>query len=210
MKQRKLYQEFPYYSQWISSNLVGDIINGNIKAVDDPLWKSSGAITPDEYDFWAKNICGMACLKMILDYCKIKSPPLIELAKECTLYGGYKIQYDDVDGLFYVPFTKYLKERFELESLSVSPLSINEISTETLKGNIFIVSVHYLIRKPNILYSGKKGGHLVVITGVDTSEKCFYINNPSGNSVSSQKNFKVDFNLFEKYFAGRGILINPR
>ena len=197
----------PYHSQWVSRELIGDIINGRISADADPLWMLSGANSPEEYEFWAKNICGMACLKMILDYLSIESPSIIALAKECVDYGAYKLKNESVDGLFYAPFTDYLKERFNLEAYSLSPLSTDEISTETLNGNIFIVSVHYSIRKPSILYEGEKGGHLVVVSGVDVSKNSFFINNPSGHNITTQQNYEINFKLFEKYFAGRGILI---
>ena len=47
----------PYHSQWVSRELIGDIINGRISAAADPLWMLSGANSPEEYEFWAKNIC---------------------------------------------------------------------------------------------------------------------------------------------------------
>lgn len=203
-----LHDKIPYYSQWISSDLVGDIIQGKLEATEDPLWELSGANTPIEYEFWAKNICGMACLKMILEYCNIKSDPLIDLAKDCAEYGGYKVHTEEIDGLFYLPFTNYIKERFDLDALTVSPLNTNEITNELLKGNLYIVSVHCQIRNPDIMYSGKKGGHLVLVSGVDIPNNCFYINNPSGDNITTQKDFKIQIPLFEKYFAGRGILIN--
>ncbi|WP_053228399.1 C39 family peptidase [Spirochaeta cellobiosiphila] len=207
LKDKILLSDIPFYSQWISSELVGDIVTGSFDPINDPLWQLSGADTPADYDFWAKNICGMACLKMVLDYWQIDSDPLIPMAKECASYGGYKIQADHVDGLYYVPFTQYVQERFQISSHSLSPLSTEQIVEETLKGNLLITSVHCTIREASPTYEGSRGGHLVLITGVDTSQQCFYINNPSGISVETQRNFKIPFDIFERYFAGRGILL---
>ncbi len=205
--QKIILNEMPYYSQWMSREIVGEIISGKIQATNDPLWEYSGANNVKEYELWAKNICGMACLKMILEYWKIDSPPIIQLAKECTEYGGSKVNKESIDGLFYVPFCEYLKDSFQLDANSVSPLNTDEIFNATLDGNIFIVSVHYLIRKPDMTYNGEKGGHLVVVSGVDNLNNTIYINNPSGDEIRTQQNYKIQLELFKKYFAERGILI---
>jgi len=208
MIEKVLHREMPYFSQWISGDLIGDIVSGRLAAEEDPLWELSGAESPGDYELWARNICGMACLKMILSYWGIDSPPLIPLAKECARSGGYKVKGDDIEGLFYVPFVSFIRDRFDLEGASLSPLSREDIVRGTLEGHLFIVSVHYSIREGKPDYAGPRGGHLVVVSGVDVSRGCFAINNPSGTTEETQRNFKVDFALFERYFAGRGIRIN--
>ena len=201
------HEDMPYFSQWISRELVGDIIAGRLPAEEDPLWKSSGAESPADYEFWAKNICGMACLRMILAYRGMEAPPLVQMAKECAAAGGYKVRGDGIEGLYYDPFVKYISLRFGLEGRTKSPLSLEEIVKGTLEGHIFVVSVHYSLREALEGYDGPRGGHLVVVSGVDTKGNCLYINNPSGDRAETQRNFKIGFDLFRPYFAGRGILI---
>jgi hypothetical protein len=47
-------------------NDVACCCKGTGALLDDPLWQQSGAQTVEEYAQWATNLCGMACLKMIL------------------------------------------------------------------------------------------------------------------------------------------------
>src|SRR3990167_6800417 len=85
----KVINKIPYFSQWESPKLVGKIIERKILARDDQKWKNSGAKSPEEYEYWSWNICGMACLKMILASKFSKNYKMIELAKKCEEYGAY-------------------------------------------------------------------------------------------------------------------------
>jgi hypothetical protein len=65
----------PYYSQWESPELVGEIVTGRISATEDPLWHRSGAADPAEYAWWAGRLCGVACLRMALHHWYGMTPP---------------------------------------------------------------------------------------------------------------------------------------
>lgn len=56
----------PYFSQWESAELATGFVDGSVDLADDPRWAASGARTPAEYRYWARKVCGLACLKMIL------------------------------------------------------------------------------------------------------------------------------------------------
>ncbi|MGO7288089.1 hypothetical protein ACCT25_38290, partial [Rhizobium ruizarguesonis] len=57
----------PYFSQWESPGMTLPVLaEGSQALLSDPLWRHSGAATIEEYARWAVNVCGMACLKMIL------------------------------------------------------------------------------------------------------------------------------------------------
>lgn len=57
----------PYFSQWETPEMTLPVLAEGAAALHrDVRWKNSGAVTIEEYARWAVNVCGMACLKMIL------------------------------------------------------------------------------------------------------------------------------------------------
>jgi hypothetical protein len=222
--QKKIIQSsIPYFSQWESPELIDRILNHTISAADDPLWKNSGALTSEEYRLWSWNICGMACLKMILGDKFNKTFKTIILGKKCLDYGGYrynsvitkthrKISTDNIvpweflDGLFYKPFLKFIKKEFDLEGKIIKPLIIADIIRALSDHKYVIASVNPGIRDPKNTPK-IKGGHLVLITGYDIKQKLIYIHNPSGFYQQSQEHFPVSYSDFEKYSAHRGVII---
>lgn len=200
----------PYFSQFEDRKLVEKIINKKITAKNDHEWKNSGAESQDEYAFWSHHMCGMACLKMILKKETGKTYPIIKLGKMATEYGCYRVEKDDIPGLFYYPFVKFAKDEFCLKVEVASHLSIQRICFALSKGKYVIASVSPMIRyaNDNQLERGiKKGGHLVLMTGYDLDNKVLYLHNPSGFYSHSQENFQISFDDFKKYFAGRGMSI---
>lgn len=203
----KIINKVSYYSQWESPKLVDEIVTRKILARDDPKWSNSGAKSSEEYEYWSWNICGMACLKMILARKTGKEHKTIELAKKCEAYGGYRQQAAEVEGLFYRQFCQFLKQEFNLKGRIFRYfLTIGRIKKELKKGNCFMVSVSSSIRKLNHTPE-HKGGHLVLMTGYDDDKKTLYLHNPSGFFDESQENFEVSEKDLRKFFAGRGILI---
>src|SRR3972149_7529666 len=75
--QRFIIKNVPYYSQWESPALVRKIIRDEVSPQEDPLWKRSGAKSPQEYELWSSNMCGMAFLKKIIRDKLDKGFPLI-------------------------------------------------------------------------------------------------------------------------------------
>lgn len=201
--------QIPYYSQWEDKSLVKNIILKKITAKKDKLWKNSGAKSIEEYEFWSWHVCGMACLKMILDHKYKKKYPIIKLAKESENFGVYIPQKDDIKGMFYQPFCNYVKEKFNLDCDYSSFLSIRRIIYEISQNNYVIASVNPAIRAAhkNKVGNGKKGGHLVLITGYDLEKRQITFHNPSGFNKESQENYSLSFETFQKYFANRGLVI---
>ncbi len=205
----KNHIQMPYFSQWEDKKIVKDIILKKKNAKEDKSWKSSGANSREEYEFWSWNMCGMACLKMVLKKRNNKDFPLIDLGKKALEYGSYKIRKEDIDGLFYQPFCVFVRKEFNLKVDYLPFLSLKRVLYEISRGNFVIISVSPLIRYAHKTKSEKikPGGHLVVVTGYDKKSKTISINNPSGFYKESQENFKLSFKDFEKYFAHRGIII---
>lgn len=200
--------DLPFFPQIASIELIEGIFTNKFKPENDPKWRESGAANIEEYKKWHHQMCGMACLQMILFDKFQTTPPIVTLAKNCQKYGGYKEKYNDMDGLFYKPFCKYVKKEFNLNAKVAENMSLDRIKHEFCSGNYVIVSVH-----PSIRHIGKveepikKGGHLVLVTGYDDIEGKIYINNPSGFSEDTRKNHKIRYKDFEKFYARRGIIV---
>lgn len=202
--------DLPYYSQFEDSKLVRDIIEKNVEAESYKKWKQSGAKSREEYQFWANKMCGMACLKMILKKEAGKIYPIVKLGKLAAKYGAYRVEKDDIPGLFYDQFTEFVKEEFNLKASYSSMMSIKRIMLELSKGNYVIASVSPLIRYANDnkkIDLVNKGGHLVVMTGYDLGKRVLYLHNPSGFFQHSQRDFEIGFEKFLMYFAGRAIIV---
>jgi len=195
--------KIPYFAQWESPNLIEKIINKKVSAKSDPNWRNSGAKTKEEYELWSWNSCGMACFKMILFYLLKKNVPIVTLGKKCLEYGGYK--GTKLEGLYYYPFLEFIKKEYNLSGKVISPMTIFDIANEMKKGSIIIASVSHLIRDET--KTGEKGGHLVLITGINTKNKTITLHNPSGIDLKTQENFKTTMDNFEKHFAYRGIVV---
>jgi hypothetical protein len=207
--------DIPYFSQFESPDLVEDIITEKSSAQNDPRWNQSGAETSAEYESYSWQICGMACLKMILaGLFKMEDHPLVALAKEAQRFGVYKPNSkpnmrENLDGMFHKPFIKYLK-KFNLNGNLLRNAGRNSIAYQIYHNRFVIASVHHYIRHDNPSDNGKRG-HLVLITGFRIKNgrvSGFFINNPSGfQSNKSQEHHFVSMKNWKKCFSGTMIAI---
>jgi len=208
MSNSQIKLDIPYYSQWESPELVDRIVWGEMLAREDPLWETSGASSPKEYEFWAVNICGMACLKMILAHMTGIVYPTVTLARQALVYRAYTINDAEISDLFYVPLCKYVKEKFAIEAHTKRHLTIQDILTQLEKRNYVIASVNSSIREENLNFEpAHKGGHLVLLTGYDQSRETLTYHDPSGYFGRTQIHRMIDAKDFERFFAERGIVV---
>ncbi len=196
--------DVPYFSQWESPDLILGLIDGTRQETDDPLWQRSGARTVEEYAFWSQRTCGIACLRMVFAYRGLPVPPSVELALECEKAGGYIRHADGVHGLIYAPFVSWIGERFDIKASVCKDLPIAELADLVSTGHMVIASVHHSIRWPHLRPPGR-GGHLVLVTGASDDELVF--NNPSGLPQLNQHRARLTGDVFDRFYAARGILI---
>jgi hypothetical protein len=197
----------PFFSQWESRDLTNEVVRVGAAAAlaRDPLWAGSGAASIDEYVEWAAHLCGMACLKMILAARSGRDHPMLELARECTRYGGYRVEPDrTIKGLIYAPFVEYVAREFGLRAEVVTGIGVADIAGIMQRAEYFIASVHYSIRRPE-LEPPRQGGHLVLVLGAGEDGIAFH--NPSGHDAASQENVRLATPEFGRFFAGRGIAV---
>lgn len=203
---KNIAKPVPYYAQWVSADLVKDFLSGEINAADDPRWNESGARTRDEYRRWSRHICGMACLRMVLKYVRDFDVPLFSLLSLCLKYGGYQVEGETIKGLFYFPFVKFINAEYGFDACVVENISIQEVLPRLNDDCVFIASVHPAIRYPASI-PPRKGGHLVLVHRFDPETNRLVFHNPSGTDESNQANVVMDVELFDTFFANRGIII---
>ncbi|OWV77928.1 hypothetical protein ATY77_29060 [Rhizobium sp. R634] len=197
----------PYFSQWETPDMTLPVVAEGAQALlGDPLWHHSGAATIEEYVRWAVNVCGMACLKMILA-ARGEIHPTLELARACTAYGGYVV--NDVDasikGLIYAPFVRFVSDRFALGAETMTGVQTTALPDILSKRRFFIASVHPGIRWPE-REPPAKGGHLVLVTAA--SPQTIRFHNPSGHDTASQADVTLPLAVFDRFFANRGISVD--
>lgn len=200
----------PYFSQWESRDLTLAVVANDptVALRLDPRWASSGAATVEEYAAWAWNVCGMACLKMILAARTGRVIPTLELARACADYGGYTVDpvSGAIKGLIYSPFVRFIREEFGIQAEVLTGISAREIPALLARAEFFIASVHSSIRWPDRAPPGK-GGHLVLI--FEACGEMLVFHNPSGHDLRAQEYAAMSLQRFDVFFAGRGIAILP-
>lgn len=193
----------PYFGQWESPALIGEIISGQCRAEDDPAWAESGAASQEDYARWADHLCGVACLRMALAARGITPPRARDLARVLTGYGAYVEQEDgNIRGLIYAPAITWLAEAHAMPAEIILDRAAEDIPPLLADGGFFIASVHPAIRRPAEAAPGK-GGHLVLVFGA--GQGALRLHNPSGHDTASQCDARVAIADFARFFAGRGI-----
>ncbi|MFI6687260.1 C39 family peptidase [Streptomyces sp. NPDC050485] len=196
----------PYHSQWASPELVPAIVTGTLSAAEDPRWPEYGAASATEYAWWARQLCGVACLRMALEHWRGSAPTAMALAADCVEAGAYVRRGDRLDGLIYAPFASYVRTRWGLEAQSRPDLPIAAIPELIGSGRLLMLSVDPGVRElgPD---PRRRGGHLVLAVG--TTEEAVVLHNPSGFPGGSQEFARVPWHELGRFYAGRGVVLGP-
>lgn len=195
----------PYFCQWESAHLASQIIRKELRLEDDPAWRDSGARDVEEYARWASHVCGMACLKMVLAARSGQVHPTLALARRSLPYGAYTEQDGHIKGLIYAPFVRFVAQDFGLQAEVRVGVCADELPDVMARAEYFMASVHPWIRWPDRVPPAK-GGHLVLVTRATADSVTFH--NPSGEP-GMQADAVVPVQVFDTFFAGRGVAILP-
>jgi hypothetical protein len=207
------FPKLPYYAQFASPELIYAYIHENFDGRNDPRWRDYGTEDIEEYLFWHKRACAIACLKMCLEALTTlpQVPTMIELIRKGVDLGGYIVhneQGEFVDfGWYYQPLVK-LGEAYGLHGHVCKTLSTDELCSYLAAKSLVIASVSPEIGERDTPIS-KQGGHLVLVHGFEWSPqgcKAFLLHNPSGRFSELQSNAVIPFERFSKAFAGRGLV----
>ncbi|MBD3896520.1 hypothetical protein IEI94_11735 [Halomonas sp. ML-15] len=196
----------PYYAQWESPELIDDILSGRLRPRDDPRWQESGARSAEEYERWARHVCGMACLKMAIAHFTGSVYPIFHLLERAIQHGAYLERDGEIKGMIYAPATQLLREAFGLQATVHTGVEVHELAEYFNGDALFIASVHPGIRTPEV-EPPARGGHLVLVT--EATQDALRFHNPSGIARASQQDAVLTPGVFARFFAGRGIRLTP-
>lgn len=172
---------------------------------------------------WEDKSCGIAALKMVLDFYKPTQFSIDELFQKGLNLGGYKanvgwyhhclallaksLGYKAVTRSWNIP-----KESLEhLTERGFSKDDIEIVENQQIEEGIFSLK-NELDRGHPVIVSVTKGfgkhgeGHLVTLIGYD--EEVFTLNDPY-EAIRPGKEFKISFDDFKDTWAKRAILIEP-
>lgn len=200
-------KDVPYQAQFASPELISDILNKKVLAKDDPKWEVFGFDSNEEAGYWAERMCGVACMKMLID--KVgKDVSMADLVRECVEKCGYDIATDR--GWFHEPMREVLEQN-GISSKIVPHATVATLARHLTDGRLFIASVNpEIIRFDDVVTSRQKGGHLVLVLGVRTNDgkiSGFFLHNPSGRTKETREKAYVPRGVFEQAFGKRGILV---
>lgn len=195
----------PYFAQWESPQLVSRFLQTPSAAASDPLWQNSGASSQIEYVQWSRHLCGMACLKMLLAAAGNTTYTTFQLKQLALQDGAYIQTGEEIQGLIYAPFLKMIKQHFNFDGHIFTDARAVDLPAIYRQADFVMVSVHPTIRTPEQTPFAK-GGHLVLLTAAEV-EKGITFHNPSGDSLATQVNVNLGVDIFDQFFAGRGMAI---
>lgn len=198
-------ENVPYVCQFPSLELVADELEGRLAVHSDSNWRQFGFKDSAEIDYWVPRLCGIACVKMLIEYAG-RQESMAELTKAGVELGGYDVEGDV--GWYYKPLVKLLS-MYGIVAQTVSHLSIYSVARAVHDGLLVIASVNpQIIRGDSKIDSYQKSGHLVVVVGVRIKKgsiEGFYINNPSGKTKDMQCYAFITLATFQASYGQRGI-----
>lgn len=206
----------PYFSQWGSIERNDDIImrRTDLSQVEVVLrrtdlsqlhdWASDGYRSSEEYLFWSRKVCGLACLQSLLHGWTDVRLSMGELLALALDWGCYVMEPSGkVQGLIYRPFMAWVNSQFGFHCELIEHTPIQVSAREVGPGQVVIASVSPEIRDPTT-NDPLRGGHLVLIHAARDGMVRFH--NPSGYSKNSDS-ASLPMHVFERFHANRGILI---
>ena len=202
----------PYYAQIASPELAVRVFAGELDPLLDPRWHETGAQNVETYAHWVERACGMACLKMCVEALGGPEKSLHAWIEEGVNAGAYLIR-KNADGSH--TEIGWIHQKIADMAAAVG-LSANCITADTgeiiaalRQDKLVIASVSYELGTDFPITH--KGGHLVVIWGVETNDgqvRQFILNNPSGRAEQYRQGARIPFERFMQAFTGRVILVH--
>lgn len=171
-------------------------------------WEKLGFKDKEDAQYWQDSSCGVLCLKMIVDYFRIKnnqeiSPKISDFVKKGEKIGAYEHSI----GWKHSGLVK-LAEEFGLKGEFKDKQTHEKLVDAIDKGKIPIISVKWAFEKGRkslkelILFWRKYGSHLILVTGYKKDgDKItgFYVHH---TSTSKEYNWKNKFVPIDKFNVG--------
>jgi hypothetical protein len=203
----------PYAAQVASPDLAGDFFDRGRPLVSDPRWAASGAATPQDYAYWADRACGVACVKMAVEAFGGPVQVIARWVQQGLAADGYIIRPGEdgqpVDvGWSHAALAGLIRPY--AADCWVQAGSLEDIAQQVASENLVIASVSYEIGTSGPIT--RRGGHLVVITGLQRTggqAATVYVHNPSGRSLALRQHARIDADRFLAAASGRLIVAQP-
>lgn len=166
-----------------------------------PYYSQFAEITDPE---WQNRACGMACLKMVLDFHGVQTPSLYDMVLKGNAAGGYVPSgwlHDYSLGLA----RSYGFEAERHEKMDVDA-SLTEFRERLVRGEPVIVSV---FRN----FSEKTKFHQIVLVGFEEKDGTlsgFYFHDPDAPDTESRKGLFVPLQTFVENWRKMAIFIGPK
>ncbi|MFM9493685.1 peptidase [Streptomyces galilaeus] len=193
-------------TQYASGHLITRIAYHGYDPAGDPNWRLTGAPSQAVYGRWCRHMCGMACLRMALHHRDGDAPSLFALLTGARRYGAYTQQGDEIKGLIYAPFARYVHDTHKMGATVHGELDLAELTHLLDDGRMVMASVSKEIRRPE-REPLKRGGHLVLAVGLQNGE--IHFRNPSGHTPESRE-AALPIDRFGAFFGGRGLSLDLR
>jgi hypothetical protein len=206
--------DVPYYAQAASPEWIGRILDEQIPAEQDPAQNAYGAVTADEYAWWVPRACGMVCVKMVVEALGGPKYKVMDWVRRGLEKKGYLIEQD--------PYGDWTEKGW-LHSCMVGLIAeegfnafaceagLDDIASELQHGRLVIASVSFEIGTD--LPITRRGGHLVVVTGVETIDgkvAAALVHNPSGRRENLRVNAHIPADRFKLAFKNRVIVAEKK
>jgi hypothetical protein len=193
----------PYRSQWTGIGCNAAVVGGADPCTTGP-WRTTGFADPDEYRFWSRRLCGLACLESLLAYWEIPHSDRAALLAEACEWGVYARHPDGrVDGLTYAPFLRWISARFGVTGEVHGRIGLAELARTVSADSLAVASVSAEIRWPD-RPNDRRGGHLVLLSGAAGERVWFH--NPSGLDGTAV-DAELPLDVMERFFGGRGMTL---
>jgi len=179
---------------------------------DSPMEKTNGMKLEVPYysqfldvedKYWMPRACGMACMKMVLDFYEVDTASLDELIKKGSEEGGYG-PWGWVHDYFVAFAKKYGLEAHREEKMDPEK-GVVAIADALRHGHPVIVSaVKYIL--------GQTKFHMIVITGYEEADGAvtgFYYHDPESTTREGSQHLFVSREIFVREWRKMAIFIHP-
>jgi hypothetical protein len=194
----------PYFSQWSDPAHAVAVVECGADPCADPSWRDGGFDDPAHYRFWARRLCGLACLESMLAHWRLPRPARRALLERALERGAYRLRDDgSVHGLVYEPFSAWLAADFGLHVEVLGDAPLPALYRAIDRHSMAIASVGSNVREPHAAQP-RRGGHLVLLHGHD--DHGVWLHNPSGGA-GGQADVCLPTPTLERFYGGRGMIV---
>ena len=204
----------PYTCQFASPDLVRNLIYKELPLEQDPRWAEYGALSPQEYAYWALRSCGVVCVKMTVDgFTGQSSGTVMDWVKAGLALDGY-INQQRTDRPAEVGWRHatlaQLAIKHDCQAKPATNLTLDDLMQCIQADQAVIASVTSELGEKEAPLT-RNSGHLVVVYGLELSElgviDGIVLHNPSGRTAALQAGAVIPAGRFVAGFSGRGIIV---